>query len=890
MKYKIGQRWFSEAEPELGLGIVENTEHKSLEVFYPGSDTRRTYSIQNAPLKRYIIENGEKLTTIDDDSFVVEDSLEENGIIFYRSGEQIIPEMILSAELELSSPLDRFFTSQADNLKESHLRYQSLINKRKYQLLKPKGFLSSKIELLPHQLSVATELSHREQIRCMLADEVGLGKTIEAALVINSLILDGRISSALILVPENLVNQWVVELMTKFKLMFGPISSDDSLGINVDIDSNNQIILSQKVLVNDEVVRSEINQQKWDIVVIDEAHQIINNSNSEHFSIINEITQKAKHLLLLTATPELLGPENLFLQLNLIDNEKYHTYETFNQSHKEYVDNIPLINKVIESPELESETLEKLLPKELVNKINNKNESIQCLIDKYGRGSSFFRNTRQHLVECGNTFPKRVLFHYELDKMSVSHITQKLFELHSSNKKQKWLIMANDEKLLGKIRSELLSTFNLQVAFFHSQLNPIERERRIVYFAQDDGAALCLCSDIGSEGRNFGFADHILFLDLPLIPDRLEQRIGRLDRIGHKNDVNIHILTAEDDKNHILFQWYKDVLNSFQTAPKGASHFYLKYRDQLATYIDTNELNNFQKFIEDATKEYKHHLCEIENKHDKLVDLNSFSSEHFENGLNAINEFTNEIDIKSYINQLADSLMFNIQDHDETLFHVAPSENMLIDYLPAIPSAGRLFADSRVAALKREDIDIISFEHPIVKELNDIIISTGIGNISFAKSTKLPSPIMFECIFTLEAIGSSESDIQSFFPMTPIRVLLDQNMKDITKQFPKKKLDSILEDVEHSLKEQIFQIPKENIKQFVEKAQQAISPRVKKYQNDFMDNFSHAIGLEIEKLKSSFFVDENHLKELENKRNHHLHNMQQAKLNLDSIKLMVKET
>ena len=104
----------------------------------------------------------------------------------------------------------------------------------------------------------------------------------------------------------------------------------------------------------------------------------------------------------------------------------------------------------------------------------------------------------------------------------------------------------------------------LNTALFHSGLSLMARDRQAAYFADPKGAQILLCTEIGSEGRNFEFAHNLVLFDLPKKPDLLEQRIGRLDRIGQKSDISIHIPYVQNSWEETLYQIYDRGLNSFR--------------------------------------------------------------------------------------------------------------------------------------------------------------------------------------------------------------------------------------------------------------------------------------------------------------------------------------
>src|SRR5690606_38314233 len=106
---------------------------------------------------------------------------------------------------------------------------------------------------------------------------------------------------------------------------------------------------------------------------------------------------------------------------------------------------------------------------------------------------------------------------------------------------------------------EVLPTLTTALfASFHENLTMTTRDKNAAWFSRPDGARLLICSEIGSEGRNFQFAKHLVLFDLPEDPGVLEQRIGRLDRIGRKGDVRIHVPYVRGTSQEILFRWHHE--------------------------------------------------------------------------------------------------------------------------------------------------------------------------------------------------------------------------------------------------------------------------------------------------------------------------------------------
>lgn len=131
------------------------------------------------------------------------------------------------------------------------------------------------------------------------------------------------------------------------------------------------------------------------------------------------------------------------------------------------------------------------------------------------------------------------------------------------------------------VEEAVRSKVNLKIAIFHEELTLIQRDRNAAWFAEEDGAKLLICSEIGSEGRNFQFCRHLVLFDLHLNPELLEQRIGRLDRIGQKNDIKIHIPYLKQSNRETLAKWFHLGLNAFEESILGGQTMLDEFEERL---------------------------------------------------------------------------------------------------------------------------------------------------------------------------------------------------------------------------------------------------------------------------------------------------------------------
>ena len=198
------------------------------------------------------------------------------------------------------------------------------------------------MQLLPHQFYIASQVANRHAPRVLLADEVGLGKTVEAGLILHQQLITNRAERILIIVPDSLVHQWLVEMLRRFNLMFTILDENRCLAIedkmpDIDLDllendeipeemlevnpfESSQLILCSLDFLTKNLLRVEqAESASWDLLIVDEAHHLewSETQPSLQYQLIETLAKRTAGLLLLTATPEQLGVEGHFARLRL---------------------------------------------------------------------------------------------------------------------------------------------------------------------------------------------------------------------------------------------------------------------------------------------------------------------------------------------------------------------------------------------------------------------------------------------------------------------------------------------------------------------------------------------------------------------------------------------
>ena len=211
-----------------------------------------------------------------------------------------------------------------------------------------------------------------------------------------------------------------------------------------------------------------------------------------------------------------------------------------------------------------------------------------------------------------------------------------LIHFYKQHKSEKVLVICANAQTALDLENHLQLRAGIRSAAFYEGLTIIERDRAAAYFAEFDGGAQTLvCSEIGSEGRNFQFARHLILFDLPLNPDLLEQRIGRLDRIGQKNTIQIHVPYLENSAQEVLFNWYHNGLNLFEHSFSTGYTLFQRFEERLMSQL-THPTDDLELLISQSHTAMLETKQQLQQGRDRLLELNSCKPHRAETIIEAI--------------------------------------------------------------------------------------------------------------------------------------------------------------------------------------------------------------------------------------------------------------
>ncbi|MCP4982967.1 MAG: RNA polymerase-associated protein RapA [Gammaproteobacteria bacterium] len=885
--FVIGQRWISAAELQLGLGMVIEIEHRTVSIVFPASGETRIYARADAPLTRVRFRVDDWVEKQDGAILRILQLTESNGLITYHCEDEHgnrsdLPEGRLSNFLQLNQPGERLLNAQIDRNKWFNLRCRTRETANRLQQSAVFGLAGSRTSLIAHQLYIAHEVSRRYAPRVLLADEVGLGKTIEAGLILHQQLLLERARRVLILVPESLVHQWLVEMLRRFNLMFSIF--DEARFADPDHDeteydeSENPFHGEQLVLCSLEYLSRHPEQAaharagEWDLLVVDEAHHLqwTPEAVSPEYQLVENLAEHTAGLLLLTATPEQLGKESHFARLHLLDPDRFSDLAHFLDEEQGYRQLAEQAQTLLDDPEQAQE--------------------LDNLLDRHGTGRVLFRNTR-HVVKG---FPEREVHPIALTAEGVGDpYSQWLGELLKELRSKKVLVITVAASTAQQLVDGLKQQYGIRAALFHEGLSLLERDRAAAWFADhEDGAQVLICSEIGSEGRNFQFAHHLVLYDLPANPDLLEQRIGRLDRIGQNAVINIHVPYIKGSARQVLFRWYHEGLGAFSHTCPAGHQVYLKSRLELQRYLD-DPLLPADAFIE-QTRELNQALdLELQQGRDRLLEINSCRPVIAEALIDEAMQRELEFDLFSFMERIYDCYGVNSEIRGRDSWVITPGDNMLTQ-MPGLPEDGMTVTYDRSAALASEDLHYLTWEHPFVRNAMDMILSSEFGNtalIALKYSGVKAGTLLAECHFLMEFSDDSHHHNERYFPNASIRVVVDESGQDHGLRSELETNLSSSQRVDQDTAIKVVKARQSELTRMLELAELIADTRVKGLVGDARCNGRDLLGGEVARLKALQKVNpgvrQDEIDFFQNQLDHFELSLGHARLRLDAVRVIV---
>lgn len=422
------------------------------------------------------------------------------------------------------------------------------------------SFLGGRVRLFPHQLHVAERASATDPVRWLLADEVGLGKTIEASLILNRLVHAGKVRRCMVVAPDTLTVQWLGELWRKYHQVFTLLDSERLGDVAKDFgDDFNPFELHQRTVISLEmlIARPHLTDQAVkagiDLLVVDEAQRLRRppgHPGEPGWRAIAPIAALGRHVLLLSATPLEDDAHGFFRLLQMLRPAEFPEGMSFEARLAEGTP-LPPCTSSTRRADIGGLPPRVGIPIDLINpKSARHRDAVEAAVRSAPAANAVLRRDKIDRVRRALASGAALTAVLGADDplrqqaQSMDGFDARIEWLATNAPKwraakEKTLVFVADRETLEMLRTALSHRAQLATGMFHEALTPAKRDTEVARFRESDGPSLLVSTECGGEGRNFEFCRRLVLFDLPWKPSVVEQRIGRLDRIGRRIPVEV---------------------------------------------------------------------------------------------------------------------------------------------------------------------------------------------------------------------------------------------------------------------------------------------------------------------------------------------------------------
>jgi ATP-dependent helicase HepA len=553
--WTIGDRLTHRHNPELGLGHVVAVDARTVTVQFGRTGAVLRLAATSTALEPVDLRPGRRVRLLASGAESRVAAHEPDGRIRLDDGRVVPADDLWPLALE-GALVERLALGDVDTLEDFAMRLDMLHLLERREAKGLGSFLGGRIRLFPHQLHAAERATAAEPVRWLLADEVGLGKTVEACLILNRLVRTGRADRCLVIAPATLTVQWLGELWRKHHQVFVLLDDDRLADVAKDhgadfnpFDAHRQVVVAIETLVERPRLTQQAVAAGIDLLVVDEAHHLRRpprQPGNPAWRAIAPIAALGRHCVLLTATPLEDDAHGFFRLLQLLRPEELPEGTDFEERLRRS-EPLPPCTSSTRRVDIgglpprgprpadgigASEALEQAVrsgpaPTAVVaarkaDRIRRALASGAALAAALGPEDKALRAQAEAA---------------DADDRRVAWLLAKAPRWKQAG--EKTLVFVAHRETLEMLRTALSHRAQLATAAFHESLSPARRDIEVAQFRRSEGASLLVSTECGGEGRNFEFCHRLVLFDLPWNPVVVEQRIGRLDRIGRTLPVEI---------------------------------------------------------------------------------------------------------------------------------------------------------------------------------------------------------------------------------------------------------------------------------------------------------------------------------------------------------------
>lgn len=705
------------------------------------------------------------------------------------------------------------------------------------------ALFASRVMVKPYQVAVAQRVLCDRTPRYVLADEVGLGKTIEAGMILSALLHSRLARRVLVVTPSHLSVQWLTELLHKFNLSFTLLDADrlEKERTEDPWAEHERVITTLEALVKLREAREGAldPDNRWDLVIVDEAHHL---RGDRAYDVAQGLSENTWGLLLLTATPLRLDPEEYFRLLNLVETAPAQNLTEFERRLARQADLTALVRALEEASPAEvakkAQRVAKLFPKDrqlaaLSKQVADDEEAREALLDHIAEVYSFsarlvrnrravvggFTERRLHRVNVTPDREEQLLrndvqdaIHEALKEGSLpqgpalatllrgldsspaalaralevrrepelkrlaeraralkgsSHdaklraLRDRLTDLERLEPGTKVLVFTEWRDTLEYLVEEL-NRAGFSPLWYHGALPTLDRDRMVARFRDPEGPQVMISSEAGGEGRNFQFCHQLIHYDLPWSPSAIEQRIGRLDRVGQTRPVEMTVFRPDGTLAARVVDLFADDVRVFTQTVGGLDPVLEEVEDEIVNLAAFGGDQAWKDFARRLSRAVRLAREAMQKDYDPLLDRRSFDRERVSSLLErAFARAGMEHEGFDDPQALEEGLLSVARDLDERLedtvlsiarrvgIDVDTDENveafqcrltlgaqLLVDALPGLDITDERAIEGtfwRDTAVEREEVEYLATGHPCVEALMNFVRDGEFGRASVVR-------------------------------------------------------------------------------------------------------------------------------------------------------------
>ncbi len=539
---------------------------------------------------------------------------------------------------------------------------------------------------------------------------------------------------------------------------------------------------------------------------------------------------------------------------------------------------------------------------------------LERLVDRHGTGRVLFRNTRAAIpgfpgrVPSGHPLPMPTAY-ADMATDGTALLTPEttyghgwtevdpridwlIASLRALRPAKVLLICARAQTVLD-LRDALMRRAGIHAAVFHEGMEIVERDRAAAYFAAvEDGTQVLLCSEIGSEGRNFQFAHHLILFDLPLEPDLLEQRIGRLDRIGQRDTIRIQVPYLSGSPGETLYRWYAQGLGALDAVCHGAAAVYAELREELSAALD--DPTHADSLISRAAARSAEVNAELAAGRDRLLELHSHRPQVSARLVDTIEAQDAGRTVGDWIGRLWDAFGIDSEPGPGGALVVRPGPHMLHEGFPGLPEDGLTITFDRAAALDHEDREFLTWEHPMVRGAMELVTHSDLGSsaLTLLRDKRFkPATLLLEAIYIAECPAPPALGVARFLPPTALRLVIDAQGRDLADTLPHAKLRGDCLTRNRKLVTAIVRSQAERLGVMLGQAETLARDAALRLQGEAQARMRAMLGEELDRLRALAAVNPNVRREelayLEGLGDLIARHLERTSLRLDAVRLIV---